>query len=87
MPAAPNSADDGTVFAAAEDGYYTKNSSKAGGAGEKVALPRRIDGFEPTGAYARTASDVWVSGKAGEKHYRRRSAKVEKPGCFATIRR
>lgn len=70
--------DDGTVFAAAEDGYYTKNSNKAGGAWEKVALPKKIDGFEPTGVYARTASDVWVSGKAGDKHYLLRSAKVEK---------
>jgi hypothetical protein len=69
--------DDGSVFAAAADGVLVK---KAGGAWEKVALPKEIEGLSPTGVYARTASDVWVSGVVdrGKKQYLLRSAKVEK---------
>jgi len=69
-------ADDGALFVAAKDGLYTK---KSGGAWEAVALPKAAEGFEPTGVYARTSSDVWVSGKAGGKWLLLRSAKVDKP--------
>jgi hypothetical protein len=69
------STDDGVVFVAAEDGFYSR---KSGGAWELVALPKKLEGFEPTSIYARNATDVWVSGKSGGKYVLLRSAKVEK---------
>ncbi len=66
---------DGVVFAAANDGFYSK---KSGGVWETVALPKKLAGFEPQTVYARTAGDVWVSGAVGKTKYLLRSAKVEK---------
>ncbi|MDI3289737.1 hypothetical protein [Polyangium sp. 15x6] len=66
----------GALLGSFEDGLYTK---KSGGAWEAVALPKKPEGFEPETAYARTATDVWVAGKAGGKRYLLRSAKVDKP--------
>ncbi|MDC3961344.1 hypothetical protein [Polyangium jinanense] len=68
--------DGGTLLASFGDGLYTK---KAGGAWELVAMPKKLENFEPLYVYARTTSDVWVAGRAGGKGYLLRSAKVDKP--------
>ncbi|MDI1433398.1 hypothetical protein [Polyangium sorediatum] len=66
----------GAFLAASKDGLYTK---KPGGTWEAVALPKKLEGFEPGAVYARTASDVWVYGRAGSTRYLLRSTKVDKP--------
>lgn len=68
-------AEDGTVYAATGDGLYMK---KAGGAWDSVPMPKPLSGFEATGVYARTPSDIWVSGRSDGKYYLLRSAKADK---------